>query len=81
MAYTGTLRIAQDADWKYCRSVIFGLDDWAYRKVLDLKFVDGRIESVSDLSAEMAKIREQQPTAEEYRASNPGWGPLPKKKK
>jgi hypothetical protein len=72
VAYTGTLRIAQDADWKYCRSVIFGLDDWAYQKVLDLKFMDGCVETVTDLSDEMARIRAQQPTGEEYRNSNPG---------
>ena len=39
-------------------------DDLA--RVLDLKFVDGRLESVSGLSAEMAKIREQQTTTEDY---------------
>jgi hypothetical protein len=69
MAYTGTLRIGQDADYKYYRAFIPGLLDWMYRKVLDLKFIDGRLESVTNLSDEMAKIRDQQPTAEEYFAS------------
>ena len=66
MPYTGTLRVGQDADWKYYRGFIPGLVDWMHRKVLDLKFADGRLQSVTDLSTEMAKIRQQQPTAEEH---------------
>jgi hypothetical protein len=38
--------------------------DWIHRKVLDFKFVAGRVQSVTDLSTEMAKIREQQMTGE-----------------
>lgn len=68
MLYTGTLRVGQDADWKYYRGFIPGLVDWMHRKVLDLKFVDGRLQSVTDLSTEMAKIRQQQPTADSYYA-------------
>jgi hypothetical protein len=79
MDYTGTLRVGRDVDWEYYRGVI-GFEDWAYRKVLDLRFAHGRVESLTDLSDEMAKIRKQQPIAKEYLASNPLFGPVPKKK-
>jgi hypothetical protein len=76
MTYTGTLRIGHDPDVKYYLGFFLsGWPDWMHRKVLDLKFLDGRLESVTDLSDEMAKIREQQPTAEEYHASNSGYAP------
>jgi hypothetical protein len=72
MAYTGTLRIGRDPDARYYLGFFLsGWPDWMHRKVLDLTFLDGHLESVTDLSDEMAKIREQRPTAEEYHASQP----------
>jgi hypothetical protein len=66
LSYTGTLRIGLDPDGKYYRGFLEGWLDWMHRRVLDLKFLNGHLESATDLSEEMAKIREQQPTAEEY---------------
>jgi len=69
MLYTGTLRIGKDADGKYYIGFIPGWLDWMHREVHDLKFLNGHLESVTDLSEEMAELRAQQPTAEEYNAS------------
>jgi hypothetical protein len=69
MPYTGRLRIGHDMDYKYDTGMPPGSSDWMFRKVLDLKFIEGHMASVNDLSDKMAKIREKQPTAEEYWAS------------
>ena len=70
MSYTGTLRIGQDPDCDYYRGAFPGFVDWMYRKVLDLKFVEGRLQSATDLSNEMEKIRKEKSTGKEYLASN-----------
>lgn len=72
MAYTGILRVGRNVDRKYVRPFFPFLSDWMYQIVVDLKFMDGLVESVTDLSDEMVKIREQQPTTKEYFAANFG---------
>jgi hypothetical protein len=78
VSYTGTLRIGRDHDPKYYTGFIPGWLDWMHRKVCDLKFTDGHLESTTDLSDEMAKIREKQQTAEQYFASQAARVSLPK---
>lgn len=80
LSYTGALRIGLDPDGKYYRGFLEGWLDWMHRRVFDLKFLDGRLESVTDLSDEMTKIREQQPTTEEYDAHHSGLDSPPQKK-
>jgi hypothetical protein len=81
MPYTGVLHIGRETVPEYYLGFIPGWLDWMHRKVFDLKFADGHLESAIDLSAEMATIREKQPTSEEYFASHPGPMPVPKKRR
>lgn len=60
MPYTGTMRLGKYPDHAY-EPRIFYYEDWAYRRVLDAVFVDGRLRSVADLSEAMAQIRAEQP--------------------
>jgi hypothetical protein len=58
--YTGTMRLGKYPDHDY-EIMMFGCPDWAYRRVLDAVFVEGRLRSVADLSEAMAEIRAEQP--------------------
>jgi hypothetical protein len=60
MPYTGILRVGRDQDANFTVPM-FGPEDWMYRCVLDLTLRDGHIRAVTDISAEMAEIRDKQP--------------------
>ena len=56
--YTGTMRIAAEPIPNYF-SPGFCAEDWMYRRVLDLTFADGHLRSVTDISEEIDKTREE----------------------
>lgn len=61
LSYSGTLRFGRDQDRTYHVSMLFGYSVWMFCRVHEVVIVDGHVRSVTDISAEMAKVRARQP--------------------
>jgi len=58
--YTGTIRLGKDLTGPPHFSTFLPPDEWMYSKVIDVELSNGSVQSIKDMSAEMAERREKE---------------------